>query len=137
MARGRSDKSKSKPVDKSVDKKKKMQAGRSDDDSNAESIGRIRSEDSALHHPLEPPAKPTERREQPVQEPAAEVEESNMKLSEETPTASPDNGHQGREEDSAMHRRVAERAFILFQESGCQHGNDWAHWFEAERQIRM
>jgi hypothetical protein len=64
------------------------------------------------------------------------VQESNI-LSEETPTSSPDNGHQGREDDPAMHRRVAERAFILFQESGCQHGNDWAHWFEAERQIRM
>lgn len=35
-----------------------------------------------------------------------------------------------------MHRRIAERAFILFQERGYEHGNDWAHWFEAERQIR-
>ncbi len=47
------------------------------------------------------------------------------------------NGHVGIENESAtMHRRIAERAFLLFQESGCEHGNDWSHWFEAERELK-
>lgn len=37
--------------------------------------------------------------------------------------------------DSAMHRRIREHAFMLYQESGSQHGHDWADWFEAERQV--
>ncbi|MFY4730707.1 DUF2934 domain-containing protein [Nitrospira sp. BLG_2] len=46
------------------------------------------------------------------------------------------NGSGAVESDSATHRRIAERAFILFQENGCEHGNDWSHWFEAERLIK-
>lgn len=136
MARARSDRSKNKPLDKSVDKKKKTKAGQSDDP-NAESIG-LKREDSAQHQSLEPAAKPRERQEQQrTEEPSADSEELNI-LSEDTPSiASLDNGHQGIADDSAMHRRVAERAFMLFQESGCEHGNDWAHWFEAERQVRV
>lgn len=138
MARGRSGKSKSKPLDKSVDKKKKMKAGQADD-SNAESLGPVRGEDFAQHHSLEPA---TERQEQQrLQEPSADVDEMNILsediLSTASADASAENGHQGREDDSERHRRVAERAFMLFQENGCEHGNDWAHWFEAERQIRV
>jgi hypothetical protein len=140
MARARSEKSKSKPLDKSVDKKKKMKTGQSDE-AKAESIELARSEDSAQHHSLEPPTEPTERlerqRTQHTQEPPADLEELNILPEDTLSTASPDNGHLGIEDDSATHRRVAERAFMLFQENGCEHGNDWAHWFEAERQIRV
>lgn len=136
MARGRSDKSKSTPLDKSVNKKvnkkKKMKAGQAGD-SNAESVGLVRGEDSAQHHSLEPAATPTERAEQ---EPSADLDEMSILSEEILSTPSPENGHQG-EDDAERHRRIAERAFMLFQENGCEHGNDWAHWFEAERQIRV
>ncbi len=142
MARARSDKSKSKPLDKSVEKKKKMKAGRSGeaDAAKGESIELARSEDSAQHQSFEPAGKSTKRQEQQgthhAQEPPSDLEELNILPEDTLSTASPDNGHHGIEEDST-HRRVAERAFMLFQENGCEHGNDWAHWFEAERQIRM
>lgn len=32
--------------------------------------------------------------------------------------------------------RIAERAFLLYEESGFRHGNDVEHWLEAERQIK-
>jgi len=35
-----------------------------------------------------------------------------------------------------IHCRIAERAFLLYLESGCQHDCDLEHWFEAEREIR-
>lgn len=143
MARGRSDKSKSKPLDKSVDKKKKMKTGQSDEANaaKAESIELARSEDAAQHHSWEPAAKSPERQEQqrtqPTQEPPADLEELNILPEDTLSTTSPENGHHGSEDDSERHRRVAERAFMLFQENGCEHGNDWAHWFEAERQVRV
>ena len=39
-------------------------------------------------------------------------------------------------QESALHHRVAERAFLLYEESGFRHGNDLEHWLEAERQVR-
>lgn len=39
------------------------------------------------------------------------------------------------EPDFAMHHRIREHAYMLFQENGGQHGRDWADWFEAERQL--
>jgi hypothetical protein len=27
------------------------------------------------------------------------------------------------------------RAYQLYLDSGCQHGNDWYHWFQAEKEI--
>jgi hypothetical protein len=33
------------------------------------------------------------------------------------------------------HRRIAERAFLLYAEGGFQHGHDLDHWLEAEREI--
>ena len=140
MARTRSDKSKSKPpLDKSAEKKKKMKTGRSGEakPTKEESIELARSEDSAQHQSFEPAGKSTEQQGiYRAQEPPSDLEELNILPEDTLSTASPDNGHHGVEEDS-MHRRVAERAFMLFQENGCEHGNDWAHWFEAERQIRM
>ena len=31
---------------------------------------------------------------------------------------------------------VAMRAYQLWRESGCAHGNDLAHWFRAEQELR-
>lgn len=35
-----------------------------------------------------------------------------------------------------LRRQIAERAYILYERSGFQDGNDLEHWLEAERQIR-
>ena len=32
-------------------------------------------------------------------------------------------------------QRVSERAYALWEAAGCQHGNDLAHWFQAEAEI--
>ncbi len=32
-------------------------------------------------------------------------------------------------------RRIRERAYLLYVESGYQHGHDVEHWLEAERQL--
>ena len=116
MARARSNKSKNKST-----KEEETRVGQSD-------------ENPAQHRSLQPAAGSNKRQEQQRihEEPSADLRESE-KFCEQTPFA---NGHQGIEDDSAAHRRIAERAFILFQESGCEHGNDWSHWFEAERQIK-
>ena len=42
----------------------------------------------------------------------------------------------GSGQDSAVHHRIARRAFLLYEESGFRHGNDLEHWLEAERQVR-
>ncbi|HEX9052443.1 MAG TPA: DUF2934 domain-containing protein [Anaeromyxobacter sp.] len=31
---------------------------------------------------------------------------------------------------------VASRAYELWRQSGCTHGNDQAHWFQAEQELR-
>jgi hypothetical protein len=31
---------------------------------------------------------------------------------------------------------IAERAYQIWQESGCPHGKDKEHWFRAEREVR-
>ena len=35
-----------------------------------------------------------------------------------------------------FYQRVEKKAYELFENNGCQHGRDWADWFEAERIIR-
>lgn len=119
MGRVRSNKSKNKSS-----KAEEIRAGQSD-------------EHLAQHQSSQPAASSKERQEQQSmpEEPAADMREPE-KLSAQTltPTA---HGHEGTEYESVMHRRIAERAFLLFQESGYEHGNDWSHWFEAERQIKV
>jgi hypothetical protein len=34
------------------------------------------------------------------------------------------------------HEAIALRAYQKFLARGCQHGNDWADWFEAERELK-
>jgi len=34
-----------------------------------------------------------------------------------------------------LRRRVSDRAYQLFESSGCQTGNDYEHWLQAEREI--
>jgi hypothetical protein len=40
------------------------------------------------------------------------------------------------EDHEQLHQQIAERAYILYERSGFQDGNDLEHWLEAERQIR-
>ena len=145
MARVRSDKSKKTPLDKPVDKKQKMVNARSDEgvSTNAEPSGRGISETYAqpsLQSPTQP-TKPNRSKKRPEQQPSVDVR-GPEKVSEPTESTSilngheGPNGHEGSEHDSATHRRIAERAYMLFRESGYEHGNDWSHWFEAERQIK-
>lgn len=35
-----------------------------------------------------------------------------------------------------LHQEIAELAYLLYEQSGFQDGNDLAHWLEAERQVR-
>jgi hypothetical protein len=35
-----------------------------------------------------------------------------------------------------LYSRVQEKAYKLYEKRGCFHGNDWADWFEAERQVK-
>lgn len=133
MARERSDKSKNKSS------KEDKRVGKSDEGlpTRADPAERTMSRNPAQRNPLQSTAgsKKRQERQQVAQETSADSRKSE-KVSEQTiSTASTNNGHQGIEEDAA-HYRIAERAFILFQERGCEHGNDWAHWFEAERQIK-
>ncbi|MBS0183102.1 MAG: DUF2934 domain-containing protein [Nitrospira sp.] len=135
MARARSDKSKNKP---SVGKEQ-MKAGQSSEGgpTNAEPARPVLSKNSAPRTSLQPAADPQKRQEQQriEQEPSADLRESE-KISEQTLIITFPDGHQGIEGHPSTHRRIAEQAFILFQKSGCEHGNDWSHWFEAERQIK-
>jgi hypothetical protein len=39
------------------------------------------------------------------------------------------------EEQSRIQEKIAIRAYELWQEAGCVHGNDEAHWLQAEREI--
>lgn len=40
------------------------------------------------------------------------------------------------EDHEQLHKQIAERAYILYERSGFQDGNDLEHWLEAERQIK-
>lgn len=40
-----------------------------------------------------------------------------------------------REFDQAIQRRVAERAYVLYEASGRQHGNHHSHWLQAENEV--
>jgi len=35
-----------------------------------------------------------------------------------------------------LHQLIAERAYLLYERSGFQDGNDLEHWLEAERQVK-
>ena len=47
-------------------------------------------------------------------------------------TAAPPSSTRGRVEPAD----VASRAYELWLESGCKHGNDQEHWFRAEQELR-
>lgn len=34
------------------------------------------------------------------------------------------------------HAPIAQRAYEIWRESGCPHGHDQEHWFQAERELR-
>lgn len=130
----RSDKSKSNPL------KKKTRARKSGEVSApAESTGQTVSGTPAQFQSEQPAAetkKRDARRRQVEEEPLVDLRESEESLDHTFSPSTTSNGYQDINDDSAAHRRIAERAFMVYQEHGCEHGNDWAHWFEAERQIR-
>ena len=39
------------------------------------------------------------------------------------------------EPDAALRRKIAERAYHLWLESGCGHGDHERHWLQAEREL--
>ena len=40
------------------------------------------------------------------------------------------------EDQDPLHQQIAERAYILYERSGFQHGKDLEHWLEAEQQVK-
>ena len=38
-------------------------------------------------------------------------------------------------QNESQQNRIAERAYELFLQEGCEHGNDLGHWFRAEQEI--
>ena len=137
MARERSDKSKKTPLDKPLNKPK-ITTAQPDErvSTNAEASGRGISENSAQQPAsTTQPTKPNRSKKRLEQQSSVDFRESEQSSAQTVSTSIP-NGHQSIEDDSSTRRRIAERAYILFQESGCEHGNDWFHWFEAERQIK-
>ncbi len=141
----RTDKSKNKPLDK----KKKIKTDQPNEDMSAspEPSGPVIRDTSARSTPRS--TRGSKKRQEPQriepltfaglpQSEKSESAEKPKRVSSFTDISSTTNGNQGQgmEDDSATHRRIAERAFILFVESGCEHGNDWLHWFEAERQVK-
>jgi hypothetical protein len=35
-----------------------------------------------------------------------------------------------------LYSRIQHKAYELYEKRGHTHGNDWADWFEAERQVK-
>lgn len=40
------------------------------------------------------------------------------------------------EDQDRLHQHIAEQAYLLYERSGFQDGNDLEHWLEAERQVK-
>lgn len=51
------------------------------------------------------------------------------------PEADEGEGETKQRQGNDTHRRIAEHAFLLYAEGGFQHGHDFDHWLEAEREI--
>ena len=47
----------------------------------------------------------------------------------------PRGSHATQSRDPHLITRIEQRAYVLFQACGCEHGHDLEHWLEAERQI--
>jgi hypothetical protein len=37
--------------------------------------------------------------------------------------------------DGVLRQKIEERAYLIWLESGCGHGNHEHHWFQAEREV--
>jgi HSP20 family molecular chaperone IbpA len=44
-------------------------------------------------------------------------------------------GHQAEELEQLIYEKVRERAYLLFEQSGCEPGNEQANWLRAESEI--
>jgi hypothetical protein len=132
MARERTDKVKNKPSKEKT--REKTRAAKSGAALSAGSPALEQTEGPTGQPSLQPAVGSKKRRERIQEGPSADSGASETSLVQEPASF---NGHAGIEDESAaMHRRIAERAFLLYQESSGEHGNDWAHWFEAEREIK-
>jgi hypothetical protein len=47
----------------------------------------------------------------------------------------PEGSHAMPSRDPQLISRIQQRAYVLFQACGCEHGHDLEHWLEAARQI--
>jgi hypothetical protein len=66
--------------------------------------------------------------------PAQEAQAEGGRLASEQQPSSEGSG--GKEaQDPHMMARIQQRAYLLFEAAGFQHGHDLEHWLEAERQI--
>jgi hypothetical protein len=129
MTREQSVKSKNKLSQSS---KEEQKSDKSDEgvSTRADPTERAMSGIPAQPHSLQSTTRAKEPQDRQIEEPSSDLQESE-RVSEQTLP----NGYQDIEDDWVMHRRIAERAFLLFEADGCKHGKDWAHWFEAERRI--
>ncbi len=69
---------------------------------------------------------------------AVRPEESSdtRRLSDEATVSRGSMNGEGRDkQENDQRSRIAERAFMLYEESGFRHGNDVEHWLEAERHV--
>ena len=57
---------------------------------------------------------------------------------QESSSVGPTNGRADArvEEQDQLHQQIAELAYVLYERSGFQDGNDLEHWLEAERQVK-
>lgn len=69
-------------------------------------------------------------KETPAQEAQAE---SGRLASEQQPSSEGSGGKEA--QDPHLMARIQQRAYLLFEAAGFQHGHDLEHWLEAERQI--
>lgn len=44
---------------------------------------------------------------------------------------------EGQKIEDALHQRLAERAYALYEESGCQDGNDQKNWLQAKSEMEQ
>lgn len=130
MARDRTDKVKKKPP------KEKVRGTTSDAamSTGAQEFEQTVGESPTGERSLRPTVGSKRRRERVQEGSFDDVGASETSLGQAAPDS---NGSVGvKDESGATHRRIAERAYVLFQESGYEHGNDWSHWFQAEEQIK-
>ena len=73
--------------------------------------------------------------EPPSRTQAAQKHAEPMESPRSTRQPEPQGSHALPSRDPQLMSRIQQRAYVLFQACGCEHGHDLEHWLEAERQI--